>query len=142
MTDVTEEPKLADWQLSEYEAVLDKATGIKLILDNPPEDLLHRDYVAYQKQYNALVTEKVRFYRGLKHIVSDLHKIQLLKLETGKIVYFKGEYSEANYPQLYYFSPFEIPFMAITTNIGRGFEVISSKDFVHSLMNGIGFDKR
>ncbi|MBU1046943.1 hypothetical protein KKH36_04170 [Patescibacteria group bacterium] len=51
MTEIVQKPKLADWQLSEYEAVLDKATGIKLLLDNPPDDLLYKDFVDLQKKY-------------------------------------------------------------------------------------------
>ncbi|MBU1046942.1 hypothetical protein KKH36_04165 [Patescibacteria group bacterium] len=88
------------------------------------------------------MTEKVRFYKGLKEIVSDPNTVHLIKLETGKIVYFKGGWSDANHPQFYYFSPWCIPSMAITTNGAIGYENLSKKDFVNSLMNGIGFDKK
>ncbi|MBU4536608.1 hypothetical protein KJ603_01045 [Patescibacteria group bacterium] len=111
-------------------------------MDNPPEDMLHSDFISLQNTYNTLMTKKVLFYQGLKGIITYPDVIHLIKMKSGKIVYFKGEYSQAGYPKLYYFRPWSIPFMGVTTNLAGGFEGISSKDFVHSLMNGIGFDKK
>ena len=86
------------------------------------------------------MNQKTTFYQGLKEIFTN-SKIELLKLTTGRIVYFLGEYSDADHPRYYYFKRFQCPFSSITTSDNIEYKELSKKEFVHSLMKGEGFDE-
>lgn len=129
-----------DWQLPEYEERLEKAKGIKEILDNPPDDILHSKYKKFEEHYHRLIDWKTSFYLGLKNIL-EKPRVRLLKLATGKIVYFLDEWSDAGHPKFYYFGKWSLPVMGVTTSRGLKCLDLSKKEFIHSLMDGKGFDE-
>jgi hypothetical protein len=138
---MSDQEVLEDWQIEEYEVILKKIGKLKQEIDSFDPERPYKFFLSLNKKYRDRMTEKVIFYQGLKEIIKDSDVLQLMKLETNRIVYFKGKWSDSGHPKFYYFSPWKLPFMTIPTNGAIGSEELSPKDFVYFLMSGIGFDE-
>ena len=128
-----------DWQIPEYEERLKRAKTLKEKINNPPDDILQKDWVELGERYNNLMDEKTRFYQGLMFWAnSNEPSLKFLELtNSGKkvLVIWTGEKSEVGNPKYRYFdSPFQMAIFPITTSAFVPTREIPKKEFVYRLM--------
>ena len=121
--------------MPDYEKIVKKAKKIKEAIDHPQPDRLLCDHLSMEERLKELMTEKVRNYLAIKRIIEAGH--QLLKIEINaiktkgvKIGYFKGGWSEAGHPEIYY----GISCFPITTARNANFTEISPSEFMEKLL--------